>query len=195
VRVRVIAPVLPLPSFSYFSSSEIFIAEELLSEHQKRPIKLVYDFLPYQHRLSEYCPKYPELEQLQVTRDATCKKVPCSVQLPRTTAEHDCIGAVANKVRRGIQTGLLALGYLVQPCQRSYLPAQVVAHLAWRGRSNQLFRTVPVSLISRLHRDRVTLLFTSGNFRLSKVLGFVAIDQQLVANFGSGAKNGVSRKL
>jgi hypothetical protein len=67
-----IGPVLPLPSSSYFSSSEIFVAEERLSSHHKRLIKLVYDFLPYQRRLSDYGPNYPEVEKLRVTRDVTC---------------------------------------------------------------------------------------------------------------------------
>ncbi|HVO62686.1 MAG TPA: GAF domain-containing protein [Terriglobales bacterium] len=72
VSVAFIAPVLPLPSSSYFSSSEIFIAEEQVRGHQTRLIKLVYDYLPYQHRLSEDGPNYPELDKLRVTRDLNC---------------------------------------------------------------------------------------------------------------------------
>lgn len=72
VSVAVIGAALPLPSSSYFASSEIFIAEERLSNHRTRLIKLVYDFLPYQRRLSDYGPNYPDVDRLRVKRDITC---------------------------------------------------------------------------------------------------------------------------
>jgi hypothetical protein len=72
VSVALLGPVLPLPASSYFSSSEIFLAEERLGNRQKRLVKLVYDFLPYQRRLSEYGPNYPEVDNLRVKRDVTC---------------------------------------------------------------------------------------------------------------------------
>jgi len=72
VSVALLGPVLPLPASSYFSSSEIFLAEERLGNRQKRLVKLVYDFLPYQRRLSDYGPNYPEVDNLRVKRDVTC---------------------------------------------------------------------------------------------------------------------------
>lgn len=72
VSVAVIAAALPLASSSYFSSSETFIAEERLTNHRTRLIKLVYDFLPYQRRLSEYGPNYPDVDRLRVKRDVAC---------------------------------------------------------------------------------------------------------------------------
>lgn len=72
LSVALISAVLPLPSSSFFSSSEIFVAEERLSNHISRLIKLVYDFLPYQRRLSDYGPDYPEVDKLHVTRDHSC---------------------------------------------------------------------------------------------------------------------------
>lgn len=67
-----IAPATALASSSYFGSSEIFIAEERLGVHRRRYIKLVYDYLPYQKRLSEYGPNYPQVAKLRARRDVTC---------------------------------------------------------------------------------------------------------------------------
>jgi hypothetical protein len=72
LTVSFLGPAVPLPNSSYFSSYEIFLAEEQLSRHQSRLIKLVYEFLPYQPRLSDYGPNYPEVEKLRATRDPSC---------------------------------------------------------------------------------------------------------------------------
>jgi hypothetical protein len=72
LNVAFIGPALVAPRSSYFQSFEVFIAEERLAKHQSRLIKLVYDFLPYQPRLSDYGPNYPALENLRATRDASC---------------------------------------------------------------------------------------------------------------------------
>jgi hypothetical protein len=50
----------------------VFIAENRLSRYQSRLIKLVYEFLPYQNRLSDYGPNYPAVDKLRVTRDPSC---------------------------------------------------------------------------------------------------------------------------
>src|SRR5437870_1806092 len=52
--VRVIGLALALPSSSYFSNYEVFIAERQLSKDESQLINLVYVSLPYQRRLSEY---------------------------------------------------------------------------------------------------------------------------------------------
>jgi hypothetical protein len=72
VSVNFIGAVLPLPSSSYFANSEIFLAEEHVNRYRSRLIKLVYDFLPYQPRLSDYGPNYPVVYKLHVTRDPSC---------------------------------------------------------------------------------------------------------------------------
>ena len=72
VSLNFIGAVLPLPSSSYFANSEIFLAEEHVNRHRSRLIKLVYDFLPYQPRLSDYGPNYPVVYKLHVTRDPSC---------------------------------------------------------------------------------------------------------------------------
>ena len=89
LSVSFIGPVLPLPSSSYFSSREVFIAEERLSRHQSRLIKLIYDFLPYQPRLSDYGPNYPAVDKLRATRDPTCDETLMQVMSPVSTAPAD----------------------------------------------------------------------------------------------------------
>ena len=72
LSISFIGPALAFPQSSYFASFEVFIAEERLIRHQSRIIKLVYDFLPYQTRLSALGPDYPYLENLRATRDPSC---------------------------------------------------------------------------------------------------------------------------
>ncbi len=56
---------------SYFSNFEVFVAEKWLNKSQTQFIKLVYVFLPYQRRLSEYGFD-SKVRKLRVTRDPTC---------------------------------------------------------------------------------------------------------------------------
>jgi hypothetical protein len=72
MSVNFIGLALALPSSSYFSSHEVFLAEGRFSRKQSRLIKLVYEYLPYQSRLSDYGPDYPALDRLRVTRDPSC---------------------------------------------------------------------------------------------------------------------------
>jgi hypothetical protein len=72
LSVNVVGLALTLASSSYFSSREVFLAEDRLSRQGSRLIKLVYDFLPYQPRLSDYGPNYPAVDKLRVTRDPNC---------------------------------------------------------------------------------------------------------------------------
>jgi hypothetical protein len=72
LSVNFMVPALVLPMSSYFSNYEVFIAEQRLTRHQSRLIKLVYEFLPYQPRLSAYGPNHPGIENLRATRDRSC---------------------------------------------------------------------------------------------------------------------------
>lgn len=72
LAVNLLGPTVPLPNSSYFSSQEIFLAEERVSPRQSRLIKLIYEFLPYQPKLSDYGPTFPALDKLRVTRDPGC---------------------------------------------------------------------------------------------------------------------------
>lgn len=86
LSVNFIGLALALPSSSVISSHEVFIAEDRLGRYQSRLIKLVYEFLPYQPRLSDYGPDYPAVDKLRVTRDPSCDEtlmqVMSSVNVP-----------------------------------------------------------------------------------------------------------------
>jgi len=72
VQLRVISLTWAPRRSSYFSNFEVFIAEKLVNKKESELIKLVYEFLPYQQRLSEY--RYDDLkvDRLRVARDTTC---------------------------------------------------------------------------------------------------------------------------
>ena len=72
LNVNFMVPALVLPMSSYFTNYEVFIAEQRLTRHQSRLIKLVYEFLSYQPRLSDYVSNYPGIENLHATRDRNC---------------------------------------------------------------------------------------------------------------------------
>jgi hypothetical protein len=71
-EVRVISLAWAPPRSSYFSSFEVFIAQKWVTKDKSEMIKLVYVFLPYQRRLSEYGVENPKIRRLRVTRDPSC---------------------------------------------------------------------------------------------------------------------------
>jgi hypothetical protein len=71
-QVKVISLAWAPPRSSYFSSFEVFIAQKWVSKDKTEMIKLVYVFLPYQRRLSEYGVENPKIRRLRVTRDPSC---------------------------------------------------------------------------------------------------------------------------
>jgi hypothetical protein len=73
MRVRLIAMAESDPRSSFFSTHEIFVAaQELKGENESRLVKLVYAFLPYQPRLSEYGFDYSLVYELKAKRDPSC---------------------------------------------------------------------------------------------------------------------------
>jgi len=72
LRVRLIALAEADPRSSFFSTHEVFVAAQQLSEDESRLVKLVYAFLPYQPRLSEYSFDYSVVHDLRATRDPSC---------------------------------------------------------------------------------------------------------------------------
>ena len=72
VQLRVISLTWAPTRSSYFSSFEVFIAEKWLNKKESEFIKLVYEFLPYQQRLSQYGFQDLKVRRLRVTRDSTC---------------------------------------------------------------------------------------------------------------------------
>ena len=70
-----------LPSTSYFANYEVFVAEKWLSKSESQLIKLVYVFLPYQRRLSEYG-DLTKVFKVRVTRDPTCDESLMQIMWP-----------------------------------------------------------------------------------------------------------------
>jgi hypothetical protein len=70
-----------LPTSSYFSNYEVFVAEKWLSRTESQLIKLVYVFLPYQRRLSEYG-DLSKVFKVRVTRDPTCDESLMQIMWP-----------------------------------------------------------------------------------------------------------------
>jgi hypothetical protein len=70
--LRLVSLALPTQGSSFFSNYEVFIAERRLPKGRSQLIKLVYVFLPYQKRLSEYIQSNARVYTLRVTRDTRC---------------------------------------------------------------------------------------------------------------------------
>jgi hypothetical protein len=66
--------VFAAPGTSFFSNFEVFVAKRRVGKDQLQLIKLVYEFLPYQRRLSEYDLNNvsPRVIKLRVTPDPSC---------------------------------------------------------------------------------------------------------------------------
>ena len=66
--------VFAAPGTSYFSNFEVFVAKRRVGKDQLQLVKLVYEFLPYQRRLSEYDLNNlpPRVIKLRVTPDPSC---------------------------------------------------------------------------------------------------------------------------
>ncbi|HEY1462502.1 MAG TPA: hypothetical protein VGF44_03685 [Terriglobales bacterium] len=72
MRLRIVALATAYPRSSVFSTDEVFIAEMQISHDESRLVKLVYAFLPYQPRLSEYGLDYSLVHELTALRDPNC---------------------------------------------------------------------------------------------------------------------------
>lgn len=72
LRFRLIAMAESEPRSSFFSTHEIFVAAQQLSENESRLVKVEYAFLPYQPRLSEYAFDYSFVYEVNATRDPSC---------------------------------------------------------------------------------------------------------------------------
>ena len=72
LRLRIVALAASYPRSSVFSTDEVFIAEMQISHDESRLVKLIYAFLPYQPRLSEYGLDYALVHELTALRDPSC---------------------------------------------------------------------------------------------------------------------------
>lgn len=80
-QLRVVSLAMSLPNTSYFSNYEVFVAEKWISKSESQLIKLVYMFLPYQKRLSEYG-DITKVFKVKVTRDPTCDESLMQIMWP-----------------------------------------------------------------------------------------------------------------
>lgn len=80
-HVRVVSLAMALPNSSYFSNYEVFVAERWLSKRESQLIKLVYEFLPYQKRLSQYG-DITKMFKVRVTRDPSCDESLMQIMWP-----------------------------------------------------------------------------------------------------------------
>jgi hypothetical protein len=72
MRLRLVALAWNHPRSSFYVSEEVFVAERELTKDETRLVKLVYEFLPYQPRLSEQGLHYSTLHELRGVRDPQC---------------------------------------------------------------------------------------------------------------------------
>ncbi len=72
LRFRVVAVALADPRSSYFASHEILIAETEIAHEEWSLIKVVYNFLPYQPRLSETGFDYSVIYEFAALRITSC---------------------------------------------------------------------------------------------------------------------------
>jgi hypothetical protein len=72
MRLRLVALAWNHPRSSFFASEEVFIAEKQLTKDESRLVKLVFEFLPYQPRLSDYGLDYSVSHEMRAARDPQC---------------------------------------------------------------------------------------------------------------------------
>jgi hypothetical protein len=77
--VRVLGLALALPSSSFFSNYEVFLAERQIPQNELQLIKLVFESRPTQRRVSEYGVKDSKIVRLRVKRDPTCDETAAQV--------------------------------------------------------------------------------------------------------------------
>lgn len=73
LRIRLVAEAESDPRSSFFATHEVFVAaQRLKGDNETRLVKLIYTFLPYQPRLSEYGFDYSLVYEVHATRDSSC---------------------------------------------------------------------------------------------------------------------------
>jgi hypothetical protein len=91
--LRLIGLAMALPNSSYFSNYEVYIAERKLRKNLTELVKLVYVYLPYQRRLSEYGIDQSKVFKLLVSRDRTCDESLMQMTWPETDRPPDAQNA------------------------------------------------------------------------------------------------------
>ena len=81
--LQFISLAIPKEGSSFFSNYEVFFAQKQLSKGKYELIKLVYKFLPYQPRLSQYLAAgNAKIYTLRVIRDPACDESPMEMTWP-----------------------------------------------------------------------------------------------------------------
>ncbi len=102
VPLRLVGVAVASSKTSFFSNYEVFIAERRLAPGQTELIKLVFVFLPYQKRLSEYDLNTTKIYKLRATRDPRCDETLMQMtwpegQQPDEDAANRLAGNASNK--------------------------------------------------------------------------------------------------
>ena len=88
LRVRLIALAESDPRSTFFSNHEVFVAAEQLEKDESRLVKLVYEFLPYQPRLSESDFDYSVVHEIRAVRDPECDQSLAQMSTDQRTRAH-----------------------------------------------------------------------------------------------------------
>ena len=117
------------PGSSFFSNFEVFVAKRRVGKNQLQLIKLVYEFLPYQPRLSEYDLNKlpPRVIKLRVIPDPSCDESLGRMIQPHTDSTRPAYPKLPEELRSSDLTAVL-------PCYRTsaddFRKAIFRAHLA-----------------------------------------------------------------
>jgi hypothetical protein len=87
--LRLIGLAMALPSSTYFSNYEVYIAERRLRKNLTELVKLVYVYLPYQRRLSDYGVDNSKVYKLLVRRDRSCDESLMQITWPEADPHPD----------------------------------------------------------------------------------------------------------
>lgn len=88
LHVRLIALAEADPRSTFFSNHEVFVAAQQLGGDESRLLKLVYEFLPYQPRLSESDFDYSVVHEIRAVREPGCDQSLAQISTDQTTRAH-----------------------------------------------------------------------------------------------------------
>lgn len=112
LRIRLVAVVFSYPRSTFFASHEVLIAEQELAQDEWSLIKLVYNYLPYQPKLSENGFDYSVVHEMSVVRDPHCDETVAQL----TSRDWPDRGTVELKYSKGADRRDLAGRRIPLPC-------------------------------------------------------------------------------
>jgi hypothetical protein len=89
IRVRLVAIASALPRSSWGSSYEVLVAETEIGHEEWSLIKLVFNFLPYQPRLSESGLDYSVVHEVAAWRDPNCDETVAQLTARSLPTRHE----------------------------------------------------------------------------------------------------------